>query len=361
MELLANFITRIKMVLLPELETQIGPLSDRERKFIRIIEMVQVKRFTKKLDWKRIGRKPANRTAMAHAFIAKAVWNLPGTKDILDLLHANSKLRRFCGWSLDYEIPSESTFSRVFAQFAEMELPQQIHAALIKTHWNDRLACHVSRDSTKIGAREKPEKKPKVKKTPVKRGRPKKGEHRIKPKRRLELQPERTLRENLADLPTACNVGAKTNSKGYKESWIGYKLHMDVMDGDIPVSAILTSASLHDSQAAIPLAQMTDERITHLYDLMDSAYDAPEIHAFSRALNHVPLIDHNRRGGQKRPFEPAQAQRYKARSSAERVNSNLKDNYGGRQVRVKGNAKVACHLMFGLVALTATQLYHVLC
>jgi len=47
------------------------------------------------------------------------------------------------------------------------------------------------------------------------------------------------------------------------------------------VSAILTSASLHDSQAAIPLAQMTSERIVSLYDLMDAAYDAPQIKKFS--------------------------------------------------------------------------------
>ena len=32
----------------------------------------------------------------------------------------------------------------------------------------------------------------------------------------------------LADLPTACDVGCKKNSKGYKEIWTGYKLHIDV-------------------------------------------------------------------------------------------------------------------------------------
>ena len=38
-------------------------------------------------------------------------------------------------------------------------------------------------------------------------------------------------------LPTACGVGAKKNSKGYKVSWIGHKLHIDVADGGIPISA----------------------------------------------------------------------------------------------------------------------------
>ncbi len=38
---------------------------------------------------------------------------------------------------------------------------------------------------------------------------------------------ERALDQMLADLPTACDVGSKKNSKGYKETWIGYKLHLD--------------------------------------------------------------------------------------------------------------------------------------
>jgi hypothetical protein len=46
-----------------------------------------------------------------------------------------------------------------------------------------------------------------------------------------------------------------------------------------------------------PLAQMSSNRVTNLYDLMDAAYDSPEIHAFSKSLDHVPIIDHNSRRG----------------------------------------------------------------
>ena len=81
----------------------------------------------------------------------------------------------------------------------------------------------------------------------------------------------------LADLPTACDVGCKKNSKGYKETWTGYKLHIDVACGQIPVSCVLTSASVHDSQVAIPLMTMTSARVFYLYDLMDAAYDAAAI------------------------------------------------------------------------------------
>jgi len=177
----------------------------------------------------------------------------------------------------------------------------------------------------------------------------------------VEEQPGRSLKKNLKELPRACDVGTKKNAKGYKQSWIGYKLHLDVVDGDIPVAGILTSASLHDSQVSIPLAQMTATRVTSLYELMDAAYDAPEIHAFNQRLGHVPIIDHDpRRGGVKKQMDPPEKHRYKERSSAERVNSNLKDNYGGRHVRVRVPKKVACHLMFGLVALTATRLFNLL-
>ena len=141
---------------------------------------------------------------------------------------------------------------------------------------------------------------------------------------------------------------------------MGYKLHLDTIDGDIPVSLLLTSASVNDSQVAIPLAQMTAQRITSLYDLMDSAYDAPQIHQFSRQLGHVPLIDPNPRRGVKIPLAPAPAQRFQQRSASERVNSLLKERYGGRFVRVRGAKKVMAHLMFGVIALTAMQLYQLI-
>ena len=38
--------------------------------------------------------------------------------------------------------------------------------------------------------------------------------------------------------------------------WSGYKLHLDVADGQIPISAVLTSAHVHASQVAIPLSTM---------------------------------------------------------------------------------------------------------
>jgi DDE family transposase len=129
-----------------------------------------------------------------------------------------------------------------------------------------------------------------------KKGRPKKREQppAAEPTR-LERQAGMTREELLADLPRECNAGSKKNSKGYVETWVGCKLHAHVADGQIPISCILASASLHDSQAAIPLAELSARRVTNLYDLMDSAYDAEPLRKYSRSLGHVPIIDANPR------------------------------------------------------------------
>jgi hypothetical protein len=276
--------------------------------------------------------------------VAKAVYNLETTRQLLERLSSDVSLRRICGWERLGGVPSEATFSRAFAEFASSELPARVHAALIEQYQRPRLIGHISRDATAINAREKAAKKVKVAKV--------KGEPT-----RLERQQSMTLAHMLADLPCASDCGTKRNSKGHPSYWVGYKLHLDVADGGIPISCILTSASVNDSQVAIPLATMTAERVVNLYDLMDSAYDAQLIRAQSLALGHVPLIDgHTRRGGVKPQFAPHEAQRYKERTTIERVFARLKEEFGGRMVRVRGPAKVMTTLLFGIIALTADQL-----
>ena len=85
----------------------------------------------------------------------------------------------------------------------------------------------------------------------------------------------------VSELPKDCDTGTKLNTKGYKTTWNGYKLHTDVIARGITVSALLIFAFLHDSQVAIPLAKMTAQRVTNLYDLMDSAYACSSIRDYS--------------------------------------------------------------------------------
>ena len=102
------------------------------------------------------GRPLSERTALARAFIAKSVFNLPTTRLLIDMLSADKTLRYLCGWQRAGEVPSEATFSLAFAEFATSALPSRLHAALIQETHKDRLVGHISRDSTAIDAREKP-------------------------------------------------------------------------------------------------------------------------------------------------------------------------------------------------------------
>lgn len=345
--------------LLPELRQQCGALTPKLEKLVHVLDWVRIEEWAVHV-WSGIGRKPHDRSALVNAFVAKAVLDLPTTRALIERLTMDRALKRLCGFSMWKEVPDEATFSRAFAEFAEAKLAERVHESLVKHYLGDSLIGHISRDGTAIEAREKPTKPDgavaEAKRKKGRLGRPKKDEVRPVKVKRIVVQQGQTLGAMLRDLPRRCDRGTKCNAQGYKNSWNGYKLHIDTADCGVPVSALLTSASVHDSQTAVPLATMTAERVTNLYDLMDAAYCSMEIHEHSRSLGHVPLIDHNPRGGKKEKFEPADAVRYKERTQAERINGRLKDEFGGRHVRVRGPDKVMSHLMFGMLVLTADQL-----
>jgi len=355
---LSQFWLTVQGTLFPWLEKELGELSQKQKQLVSILELLQVERHLESLSAS-TGRPREDRGALARSFVAKAIYNLGTTRQMLERLASDATLRRLCGWERASQIPSEATFSRAFAEFSSSQLPLRVHEAVIAKHAGWRLVGHISRDATEIVGRERARKKVPQVKAPVrpKQPRRKKGEGRNQSGKRLERQQTMTLKEMLADLPTACDCGSKRNSKGYPQHWVGYKLHLDVADGQIPISCILTSASVHDNQVALPLATMSAQRVTNLYDLMDSAYDAQIIREYSRALGHVPLIDgHRRSNGQKQEFAPHEALRFKERTTIERVCGRLKEEFGGRMVRVRGPAKVMTSLMFGIIALTADQL-----
>jgi hypothetical protein len=109
------------------------------------------------------------------------------------------------------------------------------------------------------------------------------------------------------------------------------------------------------------MSHLSRERVTNLYGVMDADDCSLELYAHCRLLGHVPLIDHNPRDGEKIEFEPSDAMRYRERSVAERMNARLKDEFGGRTVRVRGHLKIESHLMFGILALSVDQLLRLLC
>lgn len=377
---------KIQVDLFPHLrECFSDPMTEKQKQLIMILEMVEIERYVQSSEYQWMGRKLKDRYAIARAFVAKSVYNYGTTRALIEALQTMPNLRRICGFGgINFTVthegttvdgkalkvvkkkgqfPSEATFSRAFSEFAVSRLGDRVHEALVKEHLSEELLGHISRDSTAIEGNERPVKKvAKViednKAEQKKRGRPMKGEIRVNKKEetRLEIQVNQTPADALKDIPTMCAVGCKTNAKGYKETWIGYKLHVDTNDSGLPITAVLTSASLHDSQVAIPMMKMTTDRVTYLYDLMDAAYDAKPIHEVSKSLGHVPIIDRNPRRGESVPMSPSEALRYNERTVAERFNARLKDEFGGRSVMVRGAEKVRMHLMLGVIVIFADQL-----
>lgn len=363
----------IQYKLFPFLEEEHGSVSSQHKKLISILELIRIESYLPDLRGC-VGRPRKQRAALARSFVAKITLKLPFTAQLRDYLLSDKQLRRICGWE-NLQIPSESTFSRAFEEFAESNLPEVVHRELIQAIYKESYVGHLTRDSVPIEAREKVAKKPKKPKKKLRKsGRLKKGEMR-EPKELTRVEKQfsgtMTLEEMIRDLPKQCDIGTKKSPKGFALTWKGYKLHTAIDDHCIPVATILSSASMHDSQAAIPLGIKADRVVKNFYDLMDAAYDTKEIHLYSKSLGRVPII--GQRGVRTKSeavqaekkaravlrWEPAESIRYKKRAPAERFNALLKENYMGTSIRYRKYSKVACHVMLSVLVLAADLLLRI--
>ena len=144
----------LQHVLFPAVELETGPLSKQLQLIASVVSLVPLERLlSARRSW--TGRPSKDRAALVTAFIAKAVLNLPTTRDLMGRLRVDEPLRMFCGWASVKALPHESKFSRAFAEFAATELVQQLHAAVIEATQRERLIGHIARDSTAILVRER--------------------------------------------------------------------------------------------------------------------------------------------------------------------------------------------------------------
>ena len=368
---LDSFKNLTQMELFSNIDESMGTLSGEQPSFINCYAVIGKNVQGLSAQPSLTGRPMSSREKILKLFFMKSFLNFPTTKAARRFVKSSCSWRRICGFESTGEVPSEATLSRAFADFSKDKVLSSIHNGVLKEYVKDTktLVLNVSYDSTEIVAREKGA--PKEKKEDAKSRQPRKRGRRSREDRRntpppepsnLELQGARTLEENMSGIPKNCDWGCKTNSKGKIEQWCGYKLHIGAADCGIVTGAMLSSASMHDSQAAIPLMQMNKGNVfASLYNVMDTAYDAKAIANFSASLGQVAIIDPNKRNGCTRELDPASKVHYKCRTVVERVNSELKDSFGARFVRVRGAAKVFTHLMFGVVLVTVRHLLDLLC
>ena len=354
-------------------ELRLEELSDKESKLIRILNFAKIE---ENITVVSITNTPKDREEIARAFIAKSVYNFQTTRDLIDRLHIDRTLRILCGWRYKNDIPSESKFSRVFKELSDLKIAEKTHEQFIQVYLTEKTFFYNAIDATKIPLRQKPVKVDKEEPKPKRRGRPKKGETRepIKPTILKQQQALETVEEKLSLVSTDCGVGVKQNSKGNREVWIGAKLHISVVDGDIPITTFYSGANVHDSSVALPLMQETSRRVNYLYDLQDAAgYDADIIREFSAKLGHRPIIDINPKNSkelkakialikhEKESFklinqhQNLDTEHYNQRSMVERVNKYLKDDFGCDKIYYQGATKVASVLAFGILSICIHQ------
>jgi hypothetical protein len=304
----------------------------------------------------RTGRPPYPYHPFVRSMLAKSFFGIDKTSAFIQRLKSGPNLRLLCGFD---KVPDDSTFSRVFAYLAEERIWGPALDGLVKDAHAGKVVYHVNRDSAMIAAREKVTYKArqKDKKPKKKRGRPHKNAIK-EPKELTELEKQvlEDASASLEKLNKKCAFGCKKNSQGYVETTKGYKLHLDVSDSGFPLTAIITGANVHDSQAAIPLEKLTEQKVTFCYSLMDAGYDAKTIEEFIRSRERIPIIDPNKRKNENRPpLDFAKQERYKIRTTVERANSHLKDNLIPKAIYVKGYTKVSFVLMASVLCLAAIK------
>ena len=128
---LSSYWCAFQECLFPTIEQDLGALGERYQAFITVVEFVRVEQHLPCCGRLR-GRPQQNRAALARAFMAKAVFGIDTTRALLERLANDRSLRRLCGWESIRAVPSEATFSRAFAEFAEGALPSRLHEALIQ-------------------------------------------------------------------------------------------------------------------------------------------------------------------------------------------------------------------------------------
>ena len=114
---------RFQGELFPEIQDAVGALLENYQRFIMVLEIACPENFIFRTS-QRNGRSLCERVNLARAFIAKAHWDIPTTRLLVERLKVDHQIRNLCGWVLPGEKPGESTFSRAFA---ESSIPRIIH------------------------------------------------------------------------------------------------------------------------------------------------------------------------------------------------------------------------------------------
>ena len=129
-EWIRQFKNLLQGELFPAVESVVGPLSKQAKLLVAALSMEPLAKWLPRPP--ATGRPPLDRQSLASAYLAKAIYNLTTTSQLIERLQSDQPLRRLCGWDRAGQLPSESTFSRAFHEFAAYQLADKIHETLVR-------------------------------------------------------------------------------------------------------------------------------------------------------------------------------------------------------------------------------------
>jgi hypothetical protein len=157
---LAAYWDRVQTTLFPYLAAVDVPLTPQLERLVAILDLLRIEEAVPRRTRATVGAPSKDRAALARALVAKHFLNLPDTKALRLRLRGDAVLCRICGWATPAAVPSEATFSRAFARFADLAILDTVHAQRVTDWLGETLVWHQALDATDIAARERPQPNP---------------------------------------------------------------------------------------------------------------------------------------------------------------------------------------------------------
>lgn len=255
-----------------------------------------------------------NYAAMIFTLVARFIERIPTIKDLIKRLKHDFIFRLECGFLVSDQIPSESSYSRLIEKLSKSNSIEEIKESILLQAIEEGFVTDesIAIDASHFEARDKApatEKKPKPE--PKKRGRKKKEEKEQFDHQKLVEQSNMTLYEKTivaqldvpleelrSEMPLEPAWGIKKNSEGKNVFWYGYKAHLAVgSKSQYILQSIMSSGSLNDGKAAIPLLKGIEELpLSIQYGCMDAGYDFVPIYQQLFRMDAQSIIAYNKRG-----------------------------------------------------------------
>ncbi|RIJ62795.1 transposase [Rummeliibacillus sp. POC4] len=237
-----------------------------------------------------------NYGAMIQSLVIRIVERIPTVKDLVKRLKYDLIFRLDCGFLLSDSVPSEASYSRMVDVISQSDVFVGMNDDLIRAAFTEGFLAdeHVSYDATHFEARDASKPSEKKEKVPKKRGRKSKEERAAWLAEQAEIEAnlttyEKKLEDQLTiptatlwqDIPIEPKWGVKKNSDGKNTFWFGFKGHLAVSTkSQYIVACLMSSGSLSDSKAAIPLLKKVVEVMPNQFTtaIFDAGYDYEAIY-----------------------------------------------------------------------------------